>query len=329
MQGDVIHHVPRAAGMNKSVKLFGIALSVAMGGFLVGFDATVISGAVPFLRTYFDLDSTAGGLQLGWAVSSLGWGAMAGNACAGFLSDRFGRRSVLLLTAVLFLASSLSAAFATNFIVFIAARILGGISVGAAILIAPVYIAEIAPARIRGGLVSVNQLMIVIGISVSFFLPNYFLLNARCRQLALDARRAMRSGSPVLPVLVCLCLGVPGGSWARAALPLTQAPCLSRCKARVRASEQICARSSASLAAGVRLEAALQELFSKEFPLRMMLFRLLALRSFQQANSINAIFYHLPTIFAQAGGELVDGLRPIRGGWTRQRRYDLCRDLAD
>ncbi|MDT7555359.1 MAG: hypothetical protein QOI16_3956, partial [Pseudonocardiales bacterium] len=64
----------RRDGMNKSFKLFGIALSVAMGGFLVGFDATVISGAVPFLKTYFDLDSAAGSLKLGWAVSSLGWG---------------------------------------------------------------------------------------------------------------------------------------------------------------------------------------------------------------------------------------------------------------
>src|ERR1700761_4848531 len=92
--------------MNRSFKLLGIALTVAMGGFLVGFDATVISGAVPFLRSYFGLQDAAGALKLGWAVSSLGWGAMAGNVAAGYLSDRWGRRSVLLLTAVLFFASS-------------------------------------------------------------------------------------------------------------------------------------------------------------------------------------------------------------------------------
>ena len=101
---------------------------------------------------------------------------MAGNLAAGPLSDRFGRRSVLLLTAVLFLASSLAAAFSTRFAVFVAARICGGLGVGAAILTAPVYIAEIAPARTRGSLVSLNQLMIVIGISISFF-SNYFLLS--------------------------------------------------------------------------------------------------------------------------------------------------------
>src|SRR6202045_1265289 len=157
-------------------KLIRIAATVALGGFLVGFDATVISGAVPFVRDYFDLGGPAGSLKLGWAVSCLGWGAMAGNLAAGTLSDRLGRRSVLLLTAVLFIASALTAAMLTRFPVFVAARICGGLAVGAAILIAPVYIAKIAPARSRGSLVSLNQLMIVIGISMSFF-SNYFLLS--------------------------------------------------------------------------------------------------------------------------------------------------------
>src|SRR5258708_37437236 len=158
------------------LNLLRIASTVALGGFLVGFDATVISGAVPFIRGYFDLGGPSGSLKLGWAVSCLGWGAMAGILAAGPLSDRFGRRSVLLMTAVLFLASSLTAALATRFPVFVAARICGGLAVGAAILTAPVYIAEIAPARTRGSLVSLNQLMIVIGTSISFF-SNYFLLS--------------------------------------------------------------------------------------------------------------------------------------------------------
>src|SRR6266849_7625434 len=166
-------------------KIVRIASTVALGGFLVGFDAAVISGAVPFVRAYFGLGGSAGSLKLGWAVSCLGWGAMAGNLAAGSLSDRFGRRSVLLLTAVLFLASSFAAAFSTRFAVFVAARICGGLAVGAAILTAPVYIAEIAPARSRGSLVSLNQLMIVIGISISFF-SNYFLL-----RLGADSWRGM------------------------------------------------------------------------------------------------------------------------------------------
>src|SRR5688572_935281 len=152
-----------------------VALTVALGGFLLGFDATVISGVVPFIRKYFSLSGVSGDWKLGFAVGSLGWGAMAGNLIAGALSDRLGRRRVLLGTALLFVLSSLLAASATTFWSFVAARIVGGLAVGNAILIAPVYIAEIAPANKRGGLVSLNQLMIVIGISASFF-SNYFLL---------------------------------------------------------------------------------------------------------------------------------------------------------
>ena len=129
------------------LNITALALAVAMGGFLLGFDATVISGAGPFVRQYFGLEGEYGSLQYGWAVSSLGWGAMAGNLCAGLLSDRFGRRAVLRLTALLFLASALLAAFSSSFTMFVIARISSGLAVGAAILTAPVYIAEIAPGR--------------------------------------------------------------------------------------------------------------------------------------------------------------------------------------
>lgn len=146
-----------------------IALAAALGGFLLGFDATVISGAVPFIRDHFGLGGEAGSLKLGWAVSSLGWGAMLGNLSAGAFSDRIGRKRVLLATAALFFLSALAAALASSYLMFVLARICGGIAVGAAILVSPMYIAEIAPAERRGVLVSLNQLMIVIGISTSFF----------------------------------------------------------------------------------------------------------------------------------------------------------------
>src|SRR5262245_18949934 len=131
-----------------------IALIVAVGGFLLGFDATVISGAVPFLKNYFQLTGTSGDLKLGWAVSCLGWGALGGNAVAGFFSDRFGRKKVLLVTALLLVASALLSALATDFTVFVVSRIVAGVAVGGAILVAPVYIAEISPSKQRGSLVS-------------------------------------------------------------------------------------------------------------------------------------------------------------------------------
>ena len=152
-----------------------VALAVALSGFVWGFDATVISGAVPFIQKYFNLTGDRGDFLLGLAVSCLGWGVLGGTAVAGFFSDRFGRKKVLITTAVLFVTTALASALTTHFTLFVIARILGGVAVGGAILIAPVYIAEISPPKQRGSLVSLNQLMIVLGISASFF-SNYFLL---------------------------------------------------------------------------------------------------------------------------------------------------------
>jgi len=277
-------------------KIVRIASTVALGGFLVGFDAAVISGAVPFIRDYFGLGGSAGGLKLGWAVSCLGWGAMAGNLAAGRLSDRFGRRSVLLLTAVLFLASSLTAALSTRFAVFVAARICGGLAVGAAILTAPVYIAEIAPARNRGSLVSLNQLMIVIGISISFF-SNYFLLS-----LGADSWRWMLGVQAVPAGLYFLLLTLVPESprWllsrgrkasAQAALALVHGPGASH---ELEAIEANLLKQSRHF--GVR------ELLTGRLK-QVMIFGL-GIAFFQQATGINAIFYYLPTIFASSGGEL-------------------------
>jgi sugar porter (SP) family MFS transporter len=278
-------------------KIVRIASTVALGGFLVGFDATVISGAVPFIRDYFGLGGTAGSLKLGWAVSCLGWGAMAGNLAAGTLSDRFGRRSVLLLTAVLFLASSLTAAFSTRFAVFVAARICGGLGVGAAILTAPVYIAEIAPARSRGSLVSLNQLMIVIGISISFF-SNYFLLS-----LGADSWRWMLGVQTVPAALYFLLLILVPESprWllgkgrqerALAALTAVHGPAVSRRELEIIKAHLV----DKSRHFGPR------ELLAGRLK-RVMIFGL-GIAFFQQATGINAIFYYLPTIFASSGGEL-------------------------
>ena len=115
-------------------------------------------------------------VQLGFAVGCVIFGAMFGNMVAGPLADRFGRKRVLIITAVLFTVSALWSALATTYSTFVIARIIGGIGVGGAILIAPIYIAEIAPAKLRGSLVSFNQLNIVIGISAAYF-SNYALIH--------------------------------------------------------------------------------------------------------------------------------------------------------
>jgi sugar porter (SP) family MFS transporter len=278
-------------------KVFGIACAVALGGFLVGFDAAVISGAVPFIRDYFGLGGDAGSLKLGWAVSCLGWGAMAGNLAAGPLSDRFGRRTVLLLTSLVFLASALTAALSSSFTVFVVARICGGLAVGAAILTAPVYIAEIAPARTRGSLVSVNQLMIVIGISLSFF-SNYFLLSLgpQCWRWMLGVQTI-----PAAAYFLLLLLVPESPRWllsksreqsARAVLELVHGPA---------AAERELLDIRASLGKQAR-RFALRELLTGRMR-KVMIFGL-GIAFFQQATGINAVFYYLPTIFSQSGGEL-------------------------
>jgi len=148
-----------------------VALIVALGGFLMGFDASVISGVVGFIDVQFELTK----IQVGWAVSCLALTATFGMMVSGPLSDRLGRRPVLKIAAVLFAVSAIASAIAPDFLLFIIARMIGGFGVGAALIIAPMYIAEIAPAAIRGRMVSFNQLNIVIGISAAFF-TNYLIL---------------------------------------------------------------------------------------------------------------------------------------------------------
>lgn len=148
-----------------------VALIVALGGFLMGFDASVISGVVGFIEVEFELTK----IQVGWSVSSLALTATFAMMLAGPLSDRIGRRPVLKIAAVLFGLSAVASAFAPNFLLLVVARMVGGLGVGAALIIAPMYIAEMAPAAMRGRMVSFNQLNIVIGISAAFF-SNYLIL---------------------------------------------------------------------------------------------------------------------------------------------------------
>ncbi len=156
---------------NKNLYTTRIALTVALGGFLMGFDASVISGVVKFIEIDFALSK----LQLGWSVSSLTLSATLAMMAAGPLSDKFGRRKVLKYAAVLYAISALASAIAPDFITLVVARMLGGIGVGISLILAPMYIAEIAPPSRRGTLVSFNQLNIVIGISAAFF-TNYLIL---------------------------------------------------------------------------------------------------------------------------------------------------------
>lgn len=156
------------------MKTYVILISVvaAMGGLLFGFDTAVISGTINFIQPYFGL-SEAG---LGWTVSSLLFGCIGGVMLAGKAGDHYGRKKVLMLAALLFFVSAVGSASAHNLIFFLFARILGGLAVGVASILSPMYIAELAPAKYRGTLVSLNQLAITVGILIAFF-SNYLLVD--------------------------------------------------------------------------------------------------------------------------------------------------------
>jgi sugar porter (SP) family MFS transporter len=149
-----------------------VSAVAAMGGLLFGWDWVVIGGAKPFFQRYFQLTSES---QVGWANSCALIGCLFGALAAGALSDRFGRKRLLIMAALLFTVTSLGNALAASFAVFIAWRIAGGVAIGLASNLSPMYIAEVAPAQIRGRLVSVNQLTVVIGILVAQWL-NWFLV---------------------------------------------------------------------------------------------------------------------------------------------------------
>ena len=140
--------------LKKQLYVIRIAAIVALGGFLLGFDASVISGVVKFIEPEFNLTK----LELGWAVSSITLTAALGMMIAGPMSDKHGRRKILKYAAILFTISAVGSALAGTFIWLIIFRMIGGLAVGAALIIAPMYIAEVAPPEKRGQLVSFNQL---------------------------------------------------------------------------------------------------------------------------------------------------------------------------
>jgi SP family xylose:H+ symportor-like MFS transporter len=152
--------------------VIGISFISALGGYLFGFDFAVIAGALPFLKEQFHFDE----VQEGVATATLAIGCIAGCIIAGSLSDRYGRKKGLMLSAAIFLLSSLAMAISHSSAAFIIARFFAGIGVGMASVLSPMYIAEIAPPSMRGRLVAINQMTVVIGIFVTN-LVNYSLRN--------------------------------------------------------------------------------------------------------------------------------------------------------
>ena len=167
--------IPANAGTRGENTAFIVLIScvATLGGFLFGFDSGVINGTVDGLRQAFNSSEAA----LGFEVASMLLGCAIGAFVAGRLGDRLGRRSVLIISAVLFLLSALGAGAAHASWLFVAARMVGGFAVGAASVMSPAYIAEVASARYRGKLATVQQMAIISGLFAAF-LSNFLLARA-------------------------------------------------------------------------------------------------------------------------------------------------------
>jgi len=150
----------------KSIFIYAVSIVAAIGGLLFGFGTGVIAGAIPFVTKHFNLNS----VQEGFAVGVVSMACVFGASAAGLLSDRFGRKKILIASALIFTLSSILAAIPKTYTDLIIARFLCGLAVGVASVLSPVYIAEIAPAKIRGRLISINQFTIVFGMLLTYFI---------------------------------------------------------------------------------------------------------------------------------------------------------------
>ena len=271
----------------------------------MGFDASVISGVVGFIETEFDLTK----IELGFSVSSLALTATLAMMLAGPLSDRIGRRPVLKIAAVLFALSAVASAVAPNFITLVIARMVGGLGVGAALIIAPMYIAEIAPAAIRGRMVSFNQLNIVIGISAAFF-TNYLILTIGQSDIAWA--ESLRLGEWNWRWM----LGIetlPAVLYFFALLFVPESPRWLAMQGREEDAREVLERVSGAEQARVDLQAvkdsiaaeaeiggvSLKALFHPS--MKLVLTIGISVGILQQITGINSVFFYSPMIFEQSG----------------------------
>src|SRR6056297_2131709 len=282
-----------------------VSLAVALGGFLMGFDASVISGVVGFIETEFRLTD----LQLGWAVASLTLSATVSMMICGPLADRYGRRRVLRIAALLFGLSAVASALAPNFVLLVMARMLGGLGVGAALIVAPMYIAEIAPADIRGRLVALNQLNIVVGISAAFF-SNYLVLQLGQADLPWAGALGLgvwnwrwMLGVEALPALVyfaALLLVPESPRWLGMQGRMREARAIMQRVHGAAGADRVLTALAATATPGRPAAAIpLNELFGASMRRVMLIALIVAV--LQQITGINAVFFYAPMIFEQSG----------------------------
>jgi SP family xylose:H+ symportor-like MFS transporter len=282
---------------NSRSTVFFSTLVAALGGLLFGFDTAVISGTTEALQGVFALDE----FWLGFAVASALIGTILGAFAVGKPAESLGRKRVLFVLAILYLVSALGSALAQTLTSFVIYRFVGGLAVGAASVVSPMYIAEIAPARLRGRLVAVNQLNVVLGILLAF-LSNYLVAQT------VEAATAWR-----------WMLGVeafPAAAFFFLLFLIPESPRWLVKQGRVDEARAVLARVGGAdadlelreIQASLRASAGRNEaaLFQRRYALPIFLAWTVAM--FNQLSGINALMYYAPRIFQAAGAAAEDAL---------------------
>ena len=289
--------------------LYLVCLVAALGGFLFGFDTAVISGTISLVTRDFGLDA----VSEGWFVSCALLGCIAGVVISGKLSDSFGRKIVLILSAFLFLVSAVGCMYAGSFASLIAFRLIGGIGIGVASMVSPLYISEFAPARLRGTMVSLYQLALTIGIVTAYFTNAY--LASRASELPSQATQAIMSQQVWRAMLG---LGaVPASIFLLSLIAVPESPRWLLSKGREGAALKILTKIDGPYAAKKELDAfhsnnaksedgSFKTLFQPVY--RKALWIGLLLPFLSQVCGINADIYYGPRIIEQAGFTLNNAL---------------------
>ena len=266
--------------------LYLITLVAAVGGFLFGYDLSLISGAIIFLKAEWGLSPFWMGAITGSAILGCPFGPLAGIS----LADTFGRRSTLIFSAFLFLVSTAGSALAAGMTQFAVWRFVGGVGVGLASTVSPMYIAEVAPARLRGRLVVVNQLAIVIGLSLSVYVTYLLSFGGHWRWMFAT------QGIPTLVLALGLFLVPESPRWLAAVGRSAQAlAVLTRVNGRTQAEREL----RDILAELGEETGGFRELWQPG--IRRAVAIGIALMVFSQINGVNMILLYTPTLFMEAG----------------------------
>jgi SP family arabinose:H+ symporter-like MFS transporter len=303
---DTINHT---AIKKSSTYLYLVCLVAALGGFLFGFDTAVISGTVSLVKNDFSLSA----VSEGWFVSCALLGCIIGVSFSGKLSDKYGRKIVLILSAVLFLASALGCMLSGSFTVLIIFRLIGGLGIGVASMVSPLYISEFSPSRYRGMMVSLYQLALTIGIVLAYF-SNAYLANHAADAHSSGSMQTIFSAEVWRAMLGLGAL--PAAIFLVSLFMVPESPRWLLLKGQEQKAEAILIKIDGAEAAANEIKAfkaqddnddtSLKELFKPVY--RKALWIGLLLPFLSQVCGINAVIYYGPRILEQAGFTLNNAL---------------------